>query len=392
MRPITLLFVHQSADLYGSDKMLLNLLDGLDPQRHTRIVVLPEPGPLVAALEARGIETHVAEAAKVRRSMFSLRGIREAASRMFSSVNALDAVAAGRRVDIVHSNTLAVLGGALWATLRRVRHVWHVHEILMRPRSLAYAYPFLLWLLADLVVANSQATGRALTARLPGLARKLRVIPNGIALPARATGPAAAAQRQAFQAGPGDIVVTLVGRVNRWKGHAVLLAAFEALAPRFPHIRLALVGSPPPGQPEHLDNLLRLVAATPCRERVTVCAFVDDVAAVWAATDIAVVPSTDPEPFGMVAVEAMACGVPVVAADHGGLPEIVEHGTTGLLVAPGSPQDLSHALARLISDPELRAAMGRNGKARAELLFGAARFQKEFAAAYAALLPPSDAR
>jgi glycosyltransferase involved in cell wall biosynthesis len=382
VRRAAILFIHQSADLYGSDRMLLNILDGLDPGRCERIVILPEDGPLAAALASRGIETHVADVAKIRRSMFTLRGVFTLAARLVASCKAITAAAAGRRVDIVHSNTLAVLGGAVWATTHRVRHVWHVHEILRRPRLLSSLFPWMLWLLADTVVANSHATARSLTSSLRPLARKTRVIPNGVAVPGAPRNPAPAF-RKTFNAAEGDVLVTLVGRINGWKGHQVLVRAFADLAPRFPRLRLAMVGSAPSGQPEHREHLVRLVDTLPCKDAITLHEYTEDVAGVWAATDIAVVPSTEPEPFGLVAVEAMASGVPVVAANHGGLAEIVEHGVTGLLVAPGSADALADALARLVESPALREEMGRNGERRATDLFGLARFQAAFAAVYA---------
>jgi glycosyltransferase involved in cell wall biosynthesis len=90
---------------------------------------------------------------------------------------------------------------------------------------------------------------------------------------------------------------------------------------------------------------------------------------VWRATDIAVVPSTEPEPFGMVAIEAMACALPVVAAAHGGLLDIVQHDITGLQFEPCNAQALADALLRLATDPQLRQRLGQAGARRQATLF-----------------------
>jgi glycosyltransferase involved in cell wall biosynthesis len=92
--------------------------------------------------------------------------------------------------------------------------------------------------------------------------------------------------------------------------------------------------------------------------------FVSDIYNVWRASDIAVVPSTEPEPFGMVAIEAMACGLPVVAAAHGGLLDIVLDGQTGLLFEPRDASALAEQLFCLACDPQLRLQLGQAGAMR----------------------------
>jgi glycosyltransferase involved in cell wall biosynthesis len=97
--------------------------------------------------------------------------------------------------------------------------------------------------------------------------------------------------------------------------------------------------------------------------------FVADIYPVWSASDIAVVPSLEPEPFGMVAIEAMACGLPVLAARHGGLLDIVEDGVTGLFFEPRDARSLAEMLFRLLKDPQLRARMGVAGAQRQRAMF-----------------------
>jgi glycosyltransferase involved in cell wall biosynthesis len=109
---------------------------------------------------------------------------------------------------------------------------------------------------------------------------------------------------------------------------------------------------------------------------------VDDV---LGAADALVVPSTLPEPLGLVALEGAAAGLPVVASDAGGLREVVEHGRTGLLVAPGDPAALASALDGLARDPGMASALGAAGAARVARRFTAARMVEELEALYGRL-------
>jgi glycosyltransferase involved in cell wall biosynthesis len=85
--------------------------------------------------------------------------------------------------------------------------------------------------------------------------------------------------------------------------------------------------------------------------------------------DIGVVPSSYPEPFGIVNIEIMACGLPVIATKVGGIPEVVVDGETGLLIEPNNPQELALAIEKLLDNPELRIKMGKAGRKRVEEKF-----------------------
>lgn len=153
---MNVLFVHQAAELYGSDRVLLALVESLTQSGFvTPIVVLPQEGPLLDEFRRIGVEVHVTALAKVQRSAFTPLGLLRFASTALRSVKGLDAVVAGRRIDVVHSNTVAVVSGGVWSRVRRVHHVWHVHEIILRPKLVAKALAWLVSLLSDKVVGIS---------------------------------------------------------------------------------------------------------------------------------------------------------------------------------------------------------------------------------------------
>lgn len=382
-------FVHGSAEMYGSDKVLLNLVAAMAASvRFRPLVLLHESGPLQQALLAAGVEVHVGTVLKITRAMFRPTGVLGLVRLGRRAVGDLDRLIAGRHVALVHSNTLAVLGGALWAWRRQHRHLWHVHEIILKPALVRRGLPWLAERLSQRVIANSSQTRDWLMSQAPGLAARCCVVFNGLPPPPAPEPQASAAFRARIGAADTDVVATLAGRLNHWKGQGLAIEAMALLRRqgRLGPLRLALVGSVFAGQDHILAGLLAQVNERGLGDRVSFVSFVEDIYPVWRASQIAVVPSIEPEPFGMVAIEAMACGLPVVAARHGGLVDIVSHEETGLLFAPRQAQALAEALHRLTHDPALRRGMGDAGARRQRELFSVQRQIEQTDAVYRELM------
>lgn len=367
---ITVLFVHASSDLYGSDKVLLDLLLNLDRSRFTPIVILPGKGPLFDAIQQAGIEVHDLPLARIARVGFSIAGVLTLAYRSIVSMIAISKVVAGRKIQIVHSNTLAVVSGAFWALLTNTKHLWHVHEIIEHPAIVDKCYPKLVNLLSCKVVANSNATRDWLVSSSQEISSKTITILNGLCYEGVVSKPEIAKIREYCNASEKEIVVALVGRINRLKGHRIFVDALEILTARgVRSIRALIVGSPPTGQEQFKTDLSTYIQASNVAGIISFMDFTDNVWPVWAACDVAVVPSTEPESFGMVAIEAMVSHKPVIASNHGGLVEIVEDGITGFLVAPRDAVALTDALEILASDPLRRIEMGERGFQRQKKYF-----------------------
>jgi len=178
-------------------------------------------------------------------------------------------------------------------------------------------------------------------ASLSALIGRIRVLPPLVDLPAEVRGDPAT---------PPYILYVGAGDENPDKGRATLLEAFRLANP--PAYRLVLVGGRSPVSSHDVEDRGYL------RGRELVDAF--------RGATIAVVPSRWPDPCPAVAVEALACGRPVIASDAGGLSEIVQDGTSGLLVRPDDPSALAGALARLTSDDRLRETMSRAARPSVE--------------------------
>ncbi len=382
-----ILYVHPSADMYGSDKVLLSLVQGLDKKQFHPIVILPSEGPLAQALKLLGIEIYILPLSIIGRLTLNPIGLLKLSFKLFRSIRAMNKVLANTKVDIVHSNTLAVLSGALWAKWKRIPHVWHVHEMIVHPKFVRHSFPYLLRMFATKVVCNSTATLKLLLESQPGLAVKSVVTWNGLKRTEKVDKQAVDKLRRQLGLVNNDVLIALVGRINRWKGQGLLVEAADLLWKKgLRNIHYLIVGSSPYRQECFMDSLFLQIAASQAKEQITVMNFRNDILNVWDACDIAVVPSTEPEPFGMVAIEAMASGKPVVASDHGGISEIILHQKTGLLFEPGNLYAFSDALMQLISDRKLRESMGHAGMIRVLREFSLEKYIVSFESLYKNLL------
>jgi 1,4-alpha-glucan branching enzyme len=203
---------------------------------------------------------------------------------------------------------------------------------------------------ADAIIVNSASVLEELAARGADASR-IEVIPNGVDVDV--FHPAAD-----WPADDGSIL--FVGRLVPQKGVDVLIRALGALLPRHPAARLVIVGDG-----DSRLALQRLVRALGLGPAVTFTGWTSGAAlvAAYQRAAVVVVPSRY-EPFGIVALEGMACGRPVVASRVGGLSDVVND-EVGTLVPESDPLALAVALARFLGDPEARAAAGREGTARA---------------------------
>jgi glycosyltransferase involved in cell wall biosynthesis len=217
---------------------------------------------------------------------------------------------------------------------------------------------------ATCVIANSAATAAHLSPSL-----KIRVVPNGIDLsqfdPALNKRPF----RAQYHIPPDALVVGMVGRLRPWKGQVHFLQMAAQIVRKQPDVRFLIVGgdifnadASYPKQLEHLAEELQLT------NHVIFTRQVDNVPEALAAMDIFVHPG-DPEPFGLVNIEAMAMEKPVIAFAHGALPEIIVNGETGLLIAPYDTDALATAVLSLLDTLPTQQQMGRNGRFRVETHF-----------------------
>ncbi len=329
--------------------MLHTILGGAGESGHELELVFFEDGPWPAELREMGLRVDVIRTGRVRQL-----------PRALTAVGRLATLFRRRRPDVIlnwaaktqlYASPAAVLAGM------SDRVLWWQHAIAGRHwlDLAANALP------AQAVACYSTAAADAQRRLWPH--RPTIVIPAGAAAPP----PHGHGQRQP----PLDIdlptdfpVVGIVGRLQAWKGQDRLLRAQALLRDRGHRLHLLIVGGDSYGlSPEYAASLPALVEQLGLGGQVTLVGEVPDATPFVERMDV-LVNASDPEPFGIVLLEAMAAAVPVLAVGSGGPLDIVEPGQTGMLARSGDPADLADALEPLLSSPDLRRRLGEAGRER----------------------------
>jgi glycosyltransferase involved in cell wall biosynthesis len=358
---VKVLYVSAVAERGGLEVVLLNTLRYLDYSRFRPLVVLLEDGPLVRDVAAVGAEVHVLRAGRVRNLW---RGAR--------TVAAVRRLIDDEQVGLVHTwNAKAHLYGGLAAALAGAPCLYHLHGV-PRPSLSRDGVVSLLSVMipARVTVACSRYVAEAF-AHAWFSKRKVVVVYNGVPPYSTVIPDGGGGMRKEFGIPADAPVVLMVSRLQRGKGVHVLVKAAERVAATNPKVQFVIVGGTLFGLEAGYHAILQdQVVRLGLERMVCLAGHRSDVASFYAASDVVVHPAIEPESFGMVLVEAMAAGKPVIASDLGGPREIVNNGVTGLLVPPKDVAQLTRAILTLLNDPERRAQMGRAGAIRVRDCFG----------------------
>lgn len=371
-----ILYIEEGPFIGGSTHTLLHLASGLDRSRFEPVVLFRHPLPVRARFAARGVATTIWEsiggapppppptpAVPVARVKASapyrfLHSVKRYTLRQRPEARLLAEWMRRERFDLLHANNavsenLAAIVAAERIGIPAVSHqrgffrLTPVHRLLARR--------------VERYLCVSEAVRRHYLGQgLPP--DRVTTVYDGIDLERYAPPPPRPVS--------GATLVGWFARFERWKGCIVFAEAARRLLAADPGARVVMAGA----GPEEAE-VRRIVDADPaCRGRFELPGFRRDAAEIMARCDVVVNSSIEPEPCSNTALEALALGLPVVASDAGGNPEIVEHGVNGFVVRAGDPAPMAAALERLCSDPALRARFGEAGRRRALALFDARRY------------------
>lgn len=358
MKPKPILFVDHANVLGGAEHSLLLLMRHLDTAAWQPHLACPQ-GVLADEAVTNDVAWHAAALPRLRRSPRFLPDWHAQARQLARIAQEIDAA-------LLIANTVRAAFFTMWAAnMARRPFIWHMRDFWLsenQPRFLLIdeILKKLLCRTAMHVIVNSAATA----SHLP-CPDKISVIHNGIDLTTFQNVSNGQSFREEYDIPQDTLLVGTVGRLRPWKGQDRFIQMAAKVAQAQPAAHFVIVGGTPfsmtdsyPAQLKQLATNLGLQANLHFTGQLA------DVRPALAAMDIFVHPG-DPEPFGLVNLEAMAMGKPVVAFAHGALPEIVVPNQTGFLVPPKDVQGLAQAVLTLLESPDVRQQFGQAGRQRA---------------------------
>ncbi|HKD78942.1 MAG TPA: glycosyltransferase family 4 protein [Candidatus Angelobacter sp.] len=388
--PQHILVVHNNNDLYGGDKVLLELLSRLDRTRFVPFVVLPTDTRHInrfsPELEKLGIEYRFLPLGVLRRRYFKPWRLPRFGWEVLLGTRALSNIIREKNIAIVHTNTNTILAGALAARIAGLPHIWSVHELVLEPAVVRGSLHFLIPRLSTKVVTVSRAVRDHMLKDAPRYADRFEFILGAIDVQPFLQADGRSRVRREWGVADDELLVGMAGRVTRWKGQEVFAETAKLILERHAKVKFAAVGGVFDTEIFYMEQFKARVRGLGIEGNFIVQDFRADMPDVFAAFDIFVLPSTLPEPFGLVVLEAMASGKPVVATAPGGPTETVVEGETGYLIKPSDYQATAAAIEALLADPNKRECMGAAGRTRACNVFALPRYVREFEELYARLL------
>jgi glycosyltransferase involved in cell wall biosynthesis len=393
------LFLSPIGNIGGAERVLLSTAAGLKRERPDMVlrVISLSPGPLLDAVrdlggeaEAVSLPVELGELGDSRLSQSRFHLVAAAARklpRLYSFLSQLRAAITRFAPDLVHSNGIKTHLLSRFTVRSGVPVVWHIHDFL-GTRRVAGTLLRRARSRVRIAIAVSSAVAIDARAALPGV--RVEMLPNAVDLVRFSPGVSDGTHLDSLAsfplAPPGTVRVGLVATYARWKGHLTFLEAAARLAadqPTLP-IRWYIVG----GAIYHTAaqfteaELRAEVVARGIADRVAFVPFTSNPVPVYRGLDVVVHASTQPEPFGLTIVEAMACGRPVVVSAAGGASELFRDGRDAVGFSPGQSRELAEAVRRLVENPTLRDQLGVAARRAAEDRFDAAGYPQKLLDVY----------
>ncbi|MFZ2021341.1 MAG: glycosyltransferase family 4 protein [Terracidiphilus sp.] len=387
VRPMRVAYVNHTGSVSGAEKVLIDMVRTLDRATYEPCVICPADGDLARLLQEQGVLCVPSPPVHARFTLHPGQ-LWKAARSLARAVAALRKTLSSLDPDIVHANTLRagiVASVATFGTDRVV--VWHIHDNLPRHAFSALIRVAALLLRPDRIITVSDSTARAFRGPLKFNGR-ISTIHNGTDLSRFPLKSADSPKLRSMFGIPEDaFLICAVGQICARKGLLELIDAFTIAHEQAPHMHLVIVGSVVFEHEKSYFNLLRHASSAPEISRnVHFAGHVHNVSAPLQAADLLVLNSHE-EPFGLVLIEAMSSGTPVLAARVGGIPEIVRDSQNGWLVESGDTTGLAKHLIRLSRNGPLLQSVAQRALNETCPQFSLEEFRSKLHRFYAELIP-----
>ena len=394
--------VNPIGSIGGAERIVLAVMQSLrerHPESRTKLItlqagdLLDRASSLGADVELVGLSGTVNSLGESGKGLSQLLRLTSAAPRLLLAARRLRRSIEAFEPTLVHSfglKTHLLLG---LAPPRRAQLVWHVQDF-YSARTISRVFCPIAARHADKAIAISTAVAKDTRLLLPSL--RTTVVENAIDLDHFAPQGAVidldkiAGVQSADQ---GTVRIGLVATYAKWKGHYAFLDAARRVLDRRPETppRFYVIGGPiydTAGQ-FTVAELTDYARSIGLGDRVVFVPFQKETASVYRALDVVVHASTQPEPFGLVIAEAMACGRAVIVSAAGGAADLFTDGVDALGHPPGDVAALAEAMSRLVEDSPLRRRLGERAVETACARFGMERYADQLRSAYASVLKPS---
>ncbi len=373
-----LLFYNHTGQVGGAERLLLTILSRLDRASFQPILICPELGPLRDMVTGLGVPTETAAVLDARftwRADYVVRYLKSFGRVILDLRRKVVSI----NPDLIHANSVRAGLVATAATLGLGKRViWHIHDLLPRHPFNPFIRAVAFLSSRTQMIAVAEASARRFSGSLLPLRGRVTVIPNGIDIEEFHPNEIAKRKiRTELHLDDDGPVIGIVARITPSKGQLELLRVFARVLCSFPTATLVIAGAPAFNREHEYFELLKQTATElGISSRVRILGARNDVAAIMQALDLLVLNSTS-EACCLVALEAMGCGIPVLATNTGGTPEIIEHGRTGWLVSLRDEEALTAGITKLIAEPPLRARLGENGRKHVTSRFSIDRYMTE---------------
>lgn len=377
-------YICSTAEHSGANIQLLEMLKKMNGWENKPLVMTPpiEEGSLPAAFEKLGLRVE-----RLRMSVINAKLRDPLEFGRFCTGIIKDLVKFTRyfqkaNLELVHINAANIMACGIAARICGKACVWQIHEILtpVVVRRIVY---FLIALIAHKIVTISVPVAKA----FPTWAqKKIKVVHDGVDIERFQPSISGAEIREEFGIPVEAPVIGMVGRFVPRKGHRLFIRSCAMVAKAYPEVHFILVGQKFPAYASYLQEINQLAGSLGLSPKMHFVYWHLDVPKIIAAFNIAVLASTLPEGFGLVLIEAMAMGKPVVATKVGGVIDIVTE-DVGYLVPPEDEQAMSTALANLLADEKMAERMGQAGRKRVLKHFTSDQSASRMEQVYRSLLP-----
>lgn len=361
-----ILFYSHTGEVSGAENILLLMLKKLNRARFTPVAVCPEAGGLAEKMRELKIPCKTVQTLEARftwRIDLLLKYLKS----FFRTIRHLRREVLDAQPELIHANSIRAGLVATSATIgTEIPVFWHLQdELKTHPISTAIRL-FVAFSKRTRLISASHATAKSFYGRWLKLIGKnvpLRIVHNAIELEKFGFDPKNRTKiRREFDLTDNEYVLGIVGQITPRKGQLELVRIFAETLCKSPSSTLLIVGQPMFNQDhEYLTEIKETIELLGLKKRVKLLGLRSDVPAIMQALDVLVVNSKS-EALVVVAIEAMACGTPVIATDAGGTREMIGHRHNGFVVPFGDGEKLKDSIIELSQNADLRREFGERGK------------------------------